>query len=86
MPSKYNFIEKKFFKYAFSDSLKSEMIKISKKNNVYFYDMEDDTAKYYEQNIIYYCDDIHPNDKGAKIISKLMYIYLNKNFNIKTKK
>lgn len=79
LPSKYNFFEKKYFQYPFSEALKLEMIRISKENNVYFYDMENDAKKYYEQNKIYYCDDIHPNDEGAKIISKLMLLYLKEN-------
>ena len=58
----YNLFEKKYFQYPSSEALKSEMIKISKENNVYFYDMENDSKNYYEQNKIYYCDDIHPND------------------------
>jgi hypothetical protein len=59
-----------------------DLIKISKENNVYFYDMENDAKNYYEQKKIYYCDDVHPNDEGAKVISKLILLYLKEKFNI----
>ena len=82
LPSKYNLFEEKYFQYPFSEALKSEMIRISIENNVYFYDMENDAKNLFLPNVEYFCDDIHPTDEGAKVISKLVKTYLGKKFKI----
>jgi len=80
LPSKYNLFEKKYFQYPFSEALKLEMKRISKENDVYFYDMENDAKNLFLPNVEYFCDNVHPTDEGAKIISQLVKIYLGKNF------
>ena len=73
---KYNYEDNSFFTKPLYPILKSKMIELQKKWNINFIDTEKNLVL--DQNIKYFCDNVHPTIIGNKLTAEIIYENINR--------